>query len=69
MLTDNALGNLEPTSLTYKTSDRDGMYVAVSNAERTILRAWSRTDLSSSAGTSANPSPRSRKIPSTASSA
>jgi hypothetical protein len=30
MLTDTALRNLKPKSLTYKTSDRDGMYVTVS---------------------------------------
>jgi hypothetical protein len=35
----------------------------------TMSRAWSRTDLCSSAETSTKPSPRSRKIPSTASSA
>lgn len=30
MLTDTALRNLKPKSLTYKASDRDGMYVTVS---------------------------------------
>lgn len=30
MLTDTALRNLKPKSLTYKASDRDGMYVKVS---------------------------------------
>ena len=29
MLTDTALRNLKPKSLTYKVSDRDGMYVTV----------------------------------------
>ena len=48
---------------------QSGRYADLSNAARTMLRAWSRTDLSSSAETSANPSPRSRKIPSTANSA
>jgi hypothetical protein len=32
MLTDTALRNLKPKSLTYKASDRDGMYVTVSPA-------------------------------------
>jgi hypothetical protein len=32
MLTDTALRNLNPKSLTYKVSDRDGMYVTVSPA-------------------------------------
>jgi len=30
MLTDTALRNLKPRSLTYEASDRDGMYVTVS---------------------------------------
>ena len=30
MLTDTALRNFKPKSLTYKASDRDGMYVTVS---------------------------------------
>ena len=38
MLTDTALRNLKPTSLTYKASDRDGMYVTVSTAGTVTFR-------------------------------
>ncbi|MBV2209949.1 MAG: Arm DNA-binding domain-containing protein, partial [Thermomonas sp.] len=38
MLTDTALRNLKPKSLTYKASDRDGMYVTVSPAGTVTFR-------------------------------
>ena len=38
MLTDTALRNLKPKSLTYKVSDRDGMYVTVSPANTVTFR-------------------------------
>lgn len=38
MLTDTALRNLKPKSLTYKASDRDGMYVTVSPAGTIAFR-------------------------------
>ncbi len=38
MLTDTALRNLKPKSLTYKASDRDGMYVTVSTAGTVTFR-------------------------------
>ena len=38
MLTDTALRNLKPKSLTYKASDRDGMYVTVSAAGTVTFR-------------------------------
>ena len=38
MLTDTALRNLKPKSLTYKVSDRDGMYVTVSPAGTVTFR-------------------------------
>lgn len=38
MLTDAALRNLKPKSLTYKVSDRGGMYVAVSPANTVTFR-------------------------------
>jgi integrase len=38
MLTDAALRNLKPKSLTYKASDRDGMYVTVSTAGTVTFR-------------------------------
>lgn len=38
MLTDTALRNLNPKSLTYKASDRDGMYVTVSPAGTVTFR-------------------------------
>ncbi len=39
MLTDTALRNLKPKSLTYKVSDRDGMYVTVSPANTVAFPA------------------------------
>ncbi|MCY1216887.1 Arm DNA-binding domain protein [compost metagenome] len=38
MLTDTALRNLKPKSLTYKASDRDGMYVTVSHTGTVTFR-------------------------------
>jgi len=38
MLTDTAPRNLKPKSLTYKVSDRDGMYVTVSPAGTVTFR-------------------------------
>ncbi len=38
MLTDTALRNLKPKSLTYKASDREGMYVTVSPAGTITFR-------------------------------
>lgn len=38
MLTDTALRNLKPKSLTYKVSDRDGMCVTVSPANTVTFR-------------------------------
>ncbi len=38
MLTDTALRNLKPKSLTYKASDRDGMYVTVSPSGTVTFR-------------------------------
>ena len=38
MLTDTALRNLNPKPLTYKASDRDGMYVTVSPAGTVTFR-------------------------------
>lgn len=39
MLIDTALRNLKPKSLTYKVSDRDGMYVTVSPANTVTFRS------------------------------
>ena len=46
MLTDTALRNFKPKSLTYKASDRDGMYVTVSpTGSYDPFRTSSRTSI------------------------
>lgn len=40
MLTDTALRNLKPKSLTYKASDRDGMCVTVSPTGTVTFSKW-----------------------------